>query len=59
MLVLCGGIRFLLANELLQFSLFDKGLNLLLEVIAISRIVTMVAVETAILVLVEAGYVGS
>ena len=49
-LVLCGWIRFLLTNEFLQFSLSDKGLNLLLEVIAISRIVTMVAVETVILI---------
>ena len=50
MLVLCGLIRFLLANEFLQFSLSDKGLNLLLEVIAISRVVTMVVVETTILI---------
>ena len=49
-LVLYGWIRVLLANKLLQFSLFDKGFNLLLEVIAISRIVTMVAVETVILI---------
>ena len=48
---MCGWIHFLLANELLQFSLSDKGLYLLLEVIAISHIVTMIVVETAILIL--------
>ena len=47
---MCGGICFLLANESLQLSLSDKGLNLLLEVIAISRVVAVVAVETAILI---------
>ena len=47
---MCRGIGFLLANESLQLFLSDKGLNLLLEVIAISRVVTMVAVEMAILI---------
>ena len=37
--------------ESLQLSLSDRGLNLLLEVIAISRVMAMVAVETAILIL--------
>ena len=50
MLVLWGWIHFLLAKELLQFSLSDKGLDLLLQVIAISCIVTMVTVEAAILI---------
>ena len=47
---MCKWIRFLLANEFLQFFLSDKGLNLLLEVIAISCIVIMFAVEMAILI---------
>ena len=45
---MCGGIRFLLADELLQLSLSDKGFNLLLQVVAIGRVVTMVTVEAAI-----------
>ena len=49
-LVLWGWIRFLLTNELLQFSLSNKGLDLLLQVIAIKCIVTMVMVEVAILI---------
>ena len=50
MFVLWGWIRFLLANEFLQFSLSDKGLDLLLQVVAISCIVTMVTVEAAIFI---------
>ena len=53
MLVLWGWICFLLTNELLQFSLSNKGLDLLLQVIAIGRIVTMVTVEVAILILLD------
>ena len=49
-LVLWGWICFLLANELLQFSLSDKGLNLLLYVIAIGCVMTMVTMEAAIFI---------
>ena len=43
-------IRSLLADKLLQLSFSDKGLDLLLEVITISRVMTMVTVEASILV---------
>ena len=43
-------IHSLLVEKLLQLSFFDKGLDLLLEVITISRVMTMVTVEAAILV---------
>ena len=43
-------IRSLLTDKLLQLSFSDKGLDLLLEVITISRVMTMVTVEASILV---------
>ena len=43
-------IRPFLADEFLQFSLSDEGLNLLFQIVAIRSIVTVIAVETAILV---------
>ena len=46
----CMRIRPFLADEFLQFSFFDEGLNLLFQIVAIRRIVTVVAVEMAILV---------
>ena len=53
MLVLWAWICFLLTTEFLQFSLSNKGLDLLLQLIAIGRIVTMVTVEAAILILLD------
>ena len=50
MLFLWGWIRSLFANKSLQFSLFDKGFNLLFQVIAIGHVVTMVTVEVAIFI---------
>ena len=49
-LLLRGWICSLLADELLQFPLSDKGLNLLLYVVAISYVMTVVMVEAAIFV---------
>ena len=46
----CMSIRPFLADEFLQFSFSDEGLNLLFQIVAIRSIVTVVAVETAILV---------
>ena len=46
----CMCIRPFLADEFLQFSLSDEGLNLLFQIVAIRSIVTVVTVETAILV---------
>ena len=46
----CTSIRPILADELLQFSFSDEGLNLLFQIIAIRSVVTVIAVETAILV---------
>ena len=43
-------IRPFLANEFLQFSFSDEGLYLLFQIVAIRSIVTLIAVETAILV---------
>ena len=49
-LFLCISIRPFLADEFLQFSFSNEGLNLLFQIVAIRSIVTVVAVETAILV---------
>ena len=50
-------IRPLLADELLQFSFSDEGLNLLFQIVAIRSIVTVVTVETAILVSGSLGWI--
>ena len=49
-LVPCMCFRPLLADDFLQFSFSDEGLNLLFQIVAIRSVVTMVMVETAILV---------
>ena len=46
----CTSIRPIFADELLQFSFSNEGLNLLFQIIAIRSVVTVIAVETAILV---------
>ena len=46
----CTSIRPILADELLQFSFSNEGLNLLFQIIAIRSVVTVIAVETEILV---------
>ena len=46
----CMCIYPFLADELLQFSFSDEGLNLLFQIVAIRSVVTVVTVETAILV---------
>ena len=45
-----GWIYSFLADKLLQFPLSDKGLNLLLQVVAIGYVMTMVTVEAAIFI---------
>ena len=49
-LLLRGLIRSLLSDELLQLPLFNKGFNLLLQIITIDCVMTMVLVEAAILI---------
>ena len=46
----CMSIRPLSIDEFLQFSFSDVGLYLLFQIVAIRSIVTVIAVETAILV---------
>ena len=46
----CMRIRPFLANEFLQFSFSDEGLNLLFQIVAIRSVVTVIAVETPVLV---------
>ena len=46
-----GLIRSLFSDELLQLFLFNKGFNLLFQVVTIGRVMTMVSVEAAILIL--------
>ena len=46
----CMSIRPLSTDESLQFSFSDEGLYLLFQIVAIRSIVTVIAVETAILV---------
>ena len=50
-------IRPFLADEFLQFSFSDEGLNLLFQIVAIHSVVTVVAVETAILVSRSLGWI--
>ena len=44
-------IRSLFSDELLQLFLFNKGFNLLFQVVTIGRVMTVVSVEAAILIL--------
>ena len=53
----CMRIRPFLADEFMQFSFSDEGLNLLFQIVAIRSIVTMVMVETAILVSGSLGWI--
>ena len=53
----CMCIRPFLADEFLQFSFSDEGLNLLFQIIAIRSVVTMVTVETTILVSGSLGWI--
>ena len=46
----CMSIRALLTDELLQLSFSDEGFNLLFQIIAIRSVMTVIVVETAILV---------
>ena len=46
----CMCIRPFFADKFLQFSFSDEGLNLLFKIVAIRSVVTMVTVETAVLV---------
>ena len=50
-------IRPFFADEFLQFSFSDEGLNLLFQIVAIRSVVTMVMVETAILVSGSLGWI--
>ena len=50
-------IRPFLADEFLQFSFSDEGLNLLFQIVAIRSIMTVVTVETAILVSGSLGWI--
>ena len=50
-------IRPFLTDEFLQFSFSDEGLNLLFQIVAIRSIVTVVTVETAILVSGSLGWI--
>ena len=49
-LLLRGLIRSLISDELLQLPLFNKGFNLLFQVVTIGRVVTVVSVEVVILI---------
>ena len=53
----CMCIRPFLADELLQFSFSDEGLNLLFQIVAIHNVVTVVTVEMAILVSGSLGWI--
>ena len=53
----CICIRPFLADELLQFSFSDEGLNLLFQIVAICGIMTVVTVETAILISRSLGWI--
>ena len=53
----CMSIRPLFTDEFLQFSFSDEGLNLLFQIVAIRSIVTVIAVETAILVSGSLGWI--
>ena len=56
-LFLCMRFRPLIADEFLQFSFSDEGLNLLFQILAIRSVVTVVTVETAILVSGSLGWI--
>ena len=43
-------VRHFLADESLQFSLSDKGFYLLLQIVTFRRVMTVVTVETTVLV---------
>ena len=49
-MLLRGLIHSLLSDELLQLPLFNKGFNLLFQVVTIGRVMTAVSVETVILI---------
>ena len=49
-MLLRGLIHSLLSDELLQLPLFNKGFNLLFQVVTIGRVMTAVSVEMAILI---------
>ena len=53
----CMSIRPFLADEFMQFSFSDKGLNLLFQIVAIRSVMTVVAVETTILVSRSLGWI--
>ena len=53
----CMSIRPFLADEFLQFSFSYEGLNLLFQIVAIRSVVTVVAVEMAILVSRSLGWI--
>ena len=46
-------IRSLLSDEPLQLSLFNKGFNLLFQIVTVGCVMTVVSVEVAILILRE------
>ena len=50
-LLLRGLICSLLSNEPLQLSLFNKGFNLLFQIVTIGHVMTVVPVEAVILIL--------
>ena len=50
-LLLRGLIRSLLSDEPLQLSLFNKGFNLLFQIVTIDRVMAVISVEAAILIL--------
>ena len=49
-LLLRGLIRSLISDKVLQLPLFNKGFNLLFQVVTVSRVMTMVSVEAEILI---------
>ena len=49
-LLLRGLIHSLILNEFLQLPLFNKGFNLLFQVVTIGRVITVVSVKAAILI---------
>ena len=53
----CMSIRPFLTDEFLQFSFSNEDLNLLFKIVAIRSIVTVVAVETTILVSGSLGWI--
>ena len=48
--LLRGLIHSLLSDEFLQLPLFNKGVNLLFQVVTIGRVMTVISVKMAILV---------